>query len=61
MVSTTKAFWCSGECESCIVKQFVMFLPGKTALEKLMKDNSDGVYLKCAVSATTLSESISSM
>jgi hypothetical protein len=52
MALTTKAFWCSGECESFIVKQFVVILPGKTALEKLTKDKSYAVYLICAVSST---------
>jgi hypothetical protein len=61
-LNETSLIWCSGECESCNVKQFVVFLPGKVAVKKLMNDDkSDGVYLKCADSKTTLSESISSM
>jgi hypothetical protein len=61
-VNETNLNWCSGECESCIVKQFVVFLPEKKAVKKLLDDDKfDGVYLKRAVSKKTLSESISSM
>ncbi len=54
--------WCSGECNSCIVNQFVMFLPGKNVIEILSYLNkSDGVYSRRVESTRILSESISSI
>jgi hypothetical protein len=61
--------WCCGECESYSVYQFVVFVPGKKAVEKLKKasikynttDRHKQMYLEYADVGKTLSESITSI
>ena len=61
--------WCCGECESYSVDQFVAFVPGKKAVEKLKKDSikcnttdhHKQMYLEYADIGKTLSVSVTSI
>jgi hypothetical protein len=61
--------WCCGECKSYSVHQFVAFVRGEKAVEKLKKksikcnttDHHKRMYLEYADIGKTLSESIPSI
>ncbi len=66
LLNKANLIWCYGECESYSVDQFVAFVPGKDAVEKLKKgsikcnttDHHKWMYYGDAEGGKTLSASI---